>query len=236
MHHMSRGGADWPWLHVAVDARTHDLKNGLAVAPQSSKILALVEGVAALLSSRGEILPRPGLSRHRLASVGIAPDARFVVLHTGARIAFSRWPYFAELCAELMRHTDRTVALIDEDGHAHNHLPAALQGAPRLILIAARLAIDDFDALLTFCDVFVGNDSGPKHLAALRGAEVVSIHSARINWSEWGQEQTGVTISRRVPCAGCALFHDADECGRDYVCVTGIAPHEVCAAVLARLT
>ena len=74
-----------------------------------------------------------------------------------------------------------------------------LRGSDRLLVIDQRLPFDDLDALLSFATVFVGNDSGPKHLAALRGTPVVSIHCARIGWAEWGQEQSGVVISRRVP-------------------------------------
>ncbi len=101
------------------------------------------------------------------------------------------------------------------------------------------LPFDQFDALLSFCSVFVGNDSGPKHLAALRGAEVVSIHSSRIGWNEWGQEQTGVVISRQVPCAGCSLHYDPEECGQDVACITRITVPEVfreVQALLARKT
>jgi len=89
--------------------------------------------------------------------------------------------------------------------------------------------------LLSFATAFVGNDSGPKHLAALRGTPVVSIHCARISWAEWSQEQTGVVISRRVPCAGCALFHDADECGKGIACISDITVDEVLAATEALL-
>lgn len=105
-----------------------------------------------------------------------------------------------------------------------------LRGSDRLLVIDQRLPFDDLDALLSFATVFVGNDSGPKHLAALRGTPVVSIHCARIGWAEWGQEQSGVVISRRVPCAGCALFHDADECGKGIARVTDIDVAEVLAA------
>ena len=67
-------------------------------------------------------------------------------------------------------------------------------------------------------------------MASLRGAPVVSIHSSRINWSEWGQEQTGVIISRKVPCAGCTIYHDPEDCGKDYACMN-IGLEDVYAAV-----
>jgi ADP-heptose:LPS heptosyltransferase len=110
-------------------------------------------------------------------------------------------------------------------------LPANLSSSDRFHLIDERLPFDTFDALLSFCAVFVGNDSGPKHLAALRGSQVVSIHSARINWNEWGQELTGSIISRKLPCAGCTIFHDSDECGKQFACIVDISVEEVFAAM-----
>ncbi len=81
--------------------------------------------------------------------------------------------------------------------------------------------------------MLVGNDSGPKHLAALRGTNVVTIFTARINWAEWAQEGVGSVVSRRVPCAGCAIFHHGEECGKEFACVRDILPEEVFDAVSA---
>jgi ADP-heptose:LPS heptosyltransferase len=114
-------------------------------------------------------------------------------------------------------------------------LPPALLSSPRFQLIDRRLAFDQFDALLSFCAGFVGNDSGPKHLASLRGANVVSIHLARNNWNEWGQENKGYIVSRRTPCAGCSLHHDPEECGKDFACITHIKVEEVYGALARAL-
>ena len=64
---------------------------------------------------------------------------------------------------------------------------------------------------------------------------MVSLHSSRINWNEWGQELTGSIVSRKVPCAGCAIFHDEDECGKGFTCITRITAEEVFEAVSAWL-
>jgi ADP-heptose:LPS heptosyltransferase len=105
----------------------------------------------------------------------------------------------------------------------------------RIVYLDQTLPFDVFDTFLSFCAVFVGNDSGPKHLASLRGVPVVSLHSSRIGWSEWGQELTGVVISRQVPCAGCSLHHDPEECAQDVACITRITVDEVFREVAAML-
>ena len=218
---------EWPWLSAGFEGNSHDPKNHGEVAPHSTRVLAFVERFGALLGGKVEVIRRPELTRDSLGQYGIAADDRFVVLHAGARIEFSRWPYYQALARLYLQNTDMTVLLITDDPDARGSLSEDLAGSARFRLLDRRLPFDDFDALLSFCSLFVGNDSGPKHLASLRGANVVSIHSARVNWSEWGQELVGSIISRKVPCAGCAIYHDDDECGKDYVCVVNILPQEV---------
>ena len=223
---------DWPWLSAGFEGTTHDPGNGLEIAAQSTKVLALVERLGATLQSRGRIIRRSDLTLDTLKPLGVAPADRYVVLHTGARIAFSRWPYYPELASLLIERTDMKVVLITEDASLIKGLSEPLLSSERFRLIDMPLAFDTFDTLLSFCAVFVGNDSGPKHLAALRGSQVVSIHSARINWNEWGQEIMGSIVSRRVPCAGCAILHDSDECGKDFACIADIGVKEVFAEVI----
>lgn len=219
-----------PWLDGGISGHVRDPRNVGDAAPQSGRVLALVERLGTLFATGAQVIPRPELRRERLAALGLAPHDRFIVLHAGARVAFSRWPGFPDLArAWLDRHAGKVV-LLTEGADLAATLPPDLRSADRLLVIDHHLPFDDLDTLLSFATAFVGNDSGPKHLAALRGTPVVSIHCARIGWAEWGQEQTGVVISRRVPCAGCALFHDADECGKGIACVTDVDVAEVLAA------
>ena len=224
-----------PWLGGGISGSVRDPRGPGDAAPQSGRVLALVERLGTLFGTGADIIPRPELRRERLAVLGLDPDEPFVVLHTGARVAFSRWAGFPDLArAWLGRHAGKVVLLTEGTDVAATLLPD-LRADGRLVVVDHRLAFDDLDALLSFATLFVGNDSGPKHLAALRGTPVVSIHSARISWAEWSQEQTGVVISRRVPCAGCALFHDADECGKGVACIADISVAEVLAAAEALL-
>lgn len=227
------GGEDWPWLSADVMFHTHDRWNAMDNTPHSSKVLAVVETLGALLKTTAPVIRRPDLSRGLLAEHGIAPDDRFAVLHAGARVEFSRWPHYPALAALLLDQSDLKIVMMTEEEGFRAKLPPELTGSDRFQLIDRRLSFDMFDAFISFATVVVGNDSGPKHLAALRGTNVVTLFTARINWSEWGQENVGSIISRRVPCAGCAIFHDAEECGKEFACIVDIAPREVLDAVMA---
>jgi len=221
----------WPYINAGFDLNTYDPVGRSDIMPASSKTLAFIESLGIMMNGAAQVVRRPELSRDRLEKFGIGPDDRYAIVHTGARVIFSRWAHYNELTQRILDQGDCKVIMLSEDPGTRAALPATLTDNPRFQLLDGRLAFDDFDALLSYCAAFVGNDSGPKHLASLRGSNVVSLHTARINWGEWGQEQTGSIISRQVPCAGCHVYHDAEECGKDYVCVAKISVDEVYGAL-----
>lgn len=226
---------DMPGMTVEVAGFTHDRWDNHEIVPHTNKLLGLVEWLAAMMRDAPNIVPRAAEERAgaaaRLAALGVPAGRGFVAMHDGARLRFSRWPGYAELARLLIERTDLAVVMLTDDEDAT--VPAALAASERYRLINRRLGFDDLDRLLAGCAVFVGNDSGPKHLAALRGAPVVSLHMARNNWNEWGQESGGLIMSRKVPCAGCLIHYDPEDCGRDFACIRGIAPEEVFGAVMS---
>jgi ADP-heptose:LPS heptosyltransferase len=220
-----------PGLSIDLTGNTHDRWNFHEMVPHTNKQLGLVEWMGALLRSEPNLVRRADLDPGRLAAFGPLPEARFALLHDGARLPFSRWPFYPDLAQLIIERTDLQVVMLTDDPGLDERLPETLSRSPRFRLIERRLAFDDFDALVSYCAVFVGNDSGPKHLASLRGAKVVSLHMARNNWNEWGQENGGYIISRKLPCAGCLIHYEPEDCGKDHVCIRGIRPDEVFAAV-----
>ena len=215
---------DFSYLDLGFEAASHDPINGSECVPATAKILAMVEWLGIAMHGAPLTVQPTTQSRDTLASFGLAHQ-RYAVLHGGARLAFTRWPYFVELARLITSNTDLHVVLMGEA------VPGQDRANERLHVMPGELDFETFDALISFCSVFVGNDSGPKHLAALRGIPTVGIHCARNNWNEWGHETAGLIISRRIPCAGCQIQHDAEDCGKAIACVTNIRPEEVYAAV-----
>ncbi len=225
-------GSDYHWLSADFALNTRDPLDRLDVVPHSRKVLALVETLGAIVRDSFETVVRTDLPRDRLERFGLERREKYVVLHMGARIPFSRWPGFARLAAMLLERTDLKVVMMTEDGNVRTSLNKELLASDRFLLLDQRLAFDDFDAFVSYATVLVGNDSGPKHLASLRGTPAITLHMARINWSTWGQEGSGMIISRRVPCAGCDIFHEGEDCGKDFACIRDIRPEEVFGAVM----
>lgn len=223
------------WMTLGIGMSTHDPKSHNDMMRHSARTRLLIEAFAVWLDSGAAALPRGDLDRASLAKYGVEMEDDFIVLHMGARIKFTRWHSFRELAERLLVETRHKIILMSDEPMTQEFLDFVATDPKRLIATVGKMPFDDFDAFLSFCDVFVGNDSGPKHLAALRGTNVVSIHSSRISWSEWGQEISGVILSRRVPCAGCSIHHDPEECAKDVACVRLITVDEVLREVLALL-
>jgi len=221
-----------PWLSAFYEGWMVDPINGRQAVPITVKTLGLVEWFGAILSNPSKIIRRQDLTWDRLAPYGLAAGDRFAVLHTGARLKFSQWPHYDKLASMILDKTDLKVVLMTDDPLMRSRLASELAACDRFQLLDKRLPFDDFDAFLSFCTVFVGNDSGPGHLASLRGANVVNLFLARQNWNEWGHENNGYIISRRVPCAGCNIYYDPEECGKGFACITNITPEEVFQTVM----
>jgi ADP-heptose:LPS heptosyltransferase len=218
-----------PWLDAGLDFNAHDPVNNIEIVPPSRKMVLLVEGLAAMRTEQTK--PIPNSDRTGLTEMGLGPKERYAVIHAGARLAYSRWPHFDLLTRMLLERTDLKIVLFSDDPDTAREAAAEGGHSARLHVITGQIPFARFDSLLAHCAVFIGNDSGPKHLAALRGSPVVSLHMARLNWSEWGQEMTGRIISRRVPCAGCAIGTQGEDCGKDFACLRHITPEEVFGAV-----
>jgi ADP-heptose:LPS heptosyltransferase len=219
----------FPHLTVDVTGSSRDPWNGIENVPHTNMAMGLVEWLNVMMRSEVNLLRRDDLSPEMLAAFGLAPDARYVVLHAGGRWQFSRWPHYIALAEMLVAQTDLQIVFMTSDPADIAVLPDALAHSDRFQVVQRRLAFDELDALLSYCSLFIGDDSGVKHLAGMRGAKVIGIQNARNNWSEWGQDMGGYIVTRKVPCAGCLIqnYPESDECGRDFVCITAIRPDEI---------
>jgi ADP-heptose:LPS heptosyltransferase len=184
--------------------------------------------LGAMMRTEDNIVRRP-LDRALIADLEIPETADYIVLHAGGRWDFSQWPHYPALVDLLLAKTDLTVVLLANDGKLLDRISPEVAASDRFRFVARRLNFDSLDALVSLAAVFVGDDSGVKHLAALRGTKVIGIQNARNNWAEWGHENEGYIMTRKLPCAGCQIQHypESLDCGRDFICITGIKPEEV---------
>jgi ADP-heptose:LPS heptosyltransferase len=186
-------------------------------------MLMVQAAILALRPDYAHISPSPN-SIIYLKEYNILPK-NYIVVHSGARNLLARWPQenFMALATKIADHGENVVFFADEELSSPL---AANFNLNRIQVFCGGMSYEQFDAIISHARVYIGNDTGPKHLAAMRNVPVVSIHAARSNWSEWGQVDSGCIISRRVPCAGCGI-ETKNECGRDLACLNNISVEEV---------
>lgn len=91
-------------------------------------------------------------------------------------------------------------------------------------IAAGELNVRQSAAALSFCRLFVGNDTGTMHLAAAVGTKTVIAFAAQDYPGRWYPYGAGHTVLREaVQCEGCMLR----VCDKDNLCLTSISVERV---------
>lgn len=143
---------------------------------------------------RAQVFPQPdaidSVSR-MLAEKGIAAGEPYAVLQPGARLVSMRWPAgkFAEIARWLLE--SHGIASVVNLGPRDHEIAALIRSELReRAAILDTLDARQLIALLAGARIFVGNDSGPAHIAAAaeRACVVVFGGTSPVQWSPWQAE------------------------------------------------
>lgn len=216
------------YLDFGISVRSRDKVNLLEKVSHAKTVSMLIEAMAIAAQPAMQNVPSVELGAAILSGYGLE-HGKYVVLHTGSRHPINRWPLqqYVELARRLLEKTILQVVMFFDDADSKSKV--ASQIVQDGLHLCDKMPPASFDAILSSAGLVIANDSGPKHLAAVRGVPTVSLHVGRLNWNEWGQDGSGVIVSKRVPCAGCAL-NDVVLCGKEALCLTSITVEEVLTA------
>lgn len=154
-------------------------------------------------SSPAPVLKVPGpvqaAADAHLRALGLTPETTLVALHPSARQAVRRWPLerFTEIAGDLSKIPNtRVVVFVDPDGYGES---LASTGATCI-----RASLPALPAYLSRCTLFIGNDTGPAHIAAAVGCTTVTIFGpGAIEWFRpYGEGQHVIAIEP-MPCRPC---------------------------------
>lgn len=147
--------------------------------------------------------------RKMLADKGIQPGEAYAVMRPGASLPNKRWP--AERFAEIARwlreaHGMATVVNLGPGDEAiaeevkRQFAPAVKSGSGAIV---EGLDLRGLIALLAGSSLFVGNDTGPTHIAAALGKRCVVVFGASDSkvWSPWKAEHR--VVENAYPCQQC---------------------------------
>ena len=171
-----------------------------------------------------------------LTGAGLDPDAPLAVIHPGATDPRRRWPAagFAEVCATLADQGAQVVLV----GTAEDRglVSAVRARAPQATDLAGALSFEALVGLMSTAVVMVGNDSGPRHLAAAVGTPSVSVYwfGNVINAGpvERGKHRVHLSWTTRCPvcAAGCVGDPAPRGCAHQTSFVADVPAAAVCAS------
>ena len=112
---------------------------------------------------------------------------------------------------------------------------AAALPSDQCVNAVGKLDISDVPLALATVDVFIGNDTGTTHMAALMGIPTINIFSGVVDINVWhARGPNVVTLYAPVPCAPCRLG-SARDCSYGRVCLTSISEDDVVRNALSLL-
>jgi ADP-heptose:LPS heptosyltransferase/GT2 family glycosyltransferase len=221
----------FPWLDIALqwelDPATIRKRHHV-----SDDLVRLVDAVAHAGSAHEATLALPtGEQKSAPASPARRAHSKLVCVHPGVGSPIRQWPagHFAELIDLLVAAHHVDIVLIgspDEADIAAEVIAKVLQPAA-VRSVVGEVPLAELPHLLAKAALFIGNNSGPHHLAAALGVPTVGIHSGTVDAREWGPVgPRAVAIRRNMVCSPCYLS-DAKDCWRGLACLTELRPEEV---------
>jgi ADP-heptose:LPS heptosyltransferase len=221
----------FPWLDVALEW-DEDVPLRAKHGHVADDLVALVDAVAAHSDeSRISVQKSPAttlsLPRARQRMLFSSP---LICIHAAAGSAMRQWPLenFGQLIELLLDLGDYNVALIggpDEKAVAQEVLVSStglgrLSGrSKRIFDLTGCLRLEELPALFGRSALFVGNNSGPQHMAAAVGIPTIGIHSGVVDAKEWGPlGPRAVAVRKDMACSPCFLEF-AEHCQRGLACL-----------------
>ncbi len=226
----------FPWLDVAL-AWEGDRRLENKHAHISERLLALVAATAAACRELPPVELGPPTDPRTVPALGRLGDAflsrPLVCVHPGVGNPVRQWAAasFAALIDLLVAEAGMHVVLVgggDELAVAQDVM-ARVTAKDAVTSLVGSVKLADLAPVMQACALFVGNNSGPKHIAAAAGVPTVGIHSGVVDAQEWAPlGGAAVALQRRMVCGPCYIEF-ASDCPRALACLTGIRPRDVLA-------
>ncbi|MCM8763262.1 MAG: glycosyltransferase family 9 protein, partial [Candidatus Omnitrophica bacterium] len=131
-----------------------------------------------------------------------------IVIHPGARQEYIRWKKegFAKVSDELIKQYNAKIILIGSSNESNlvGEIASLMKQRP---ILAIGLKLTVLVSLIKRCHLFIGNSTGPMHLAAALKVPVVAIFGnihpldSYQEWGPWGENH--IVVSKNLRCKNC---------------------------------
>ena len=233
-------GGEHDWLDV-----TEEWEGDAPLVPKrahvADELLGLIEAVSIACESDRTVIvgtaTRKAAFDAMTTSITMAGitrglfDRRYVCIHPAAGNSARQWPtsHFAGLIDLLIEYCNVNVALLGAEAEQEvaEEVFEQIARKDRVWSLVGKTGMRDVPTVIGASCLFVGNNSGPHHIAAALGVPTVGVHSSVVDAVEWGPlGPNSVAIRRQMSCGPCYLPSAAD-CHRRLACLRGLRPVEV---------
>lgn len=162
--------------------------------------------------------------------------APWVAIHPGAGAAVKQWPveHWAAVAAALRRQRQAQIVLTG--GPAERELTAGIaRQLPFEVLdLAGQTTFGQLAAIYRACDLVLGSDSGPLHLAVATGAKTVHLYGPvpTAKFGPWGDPARNVVLVSSFTCVPCDRLDWPAHVLPLHQCMAAIQPQQVIDAAL----
>jgi heptosyltransferase-2/heptosyltransferase-3 len=162
-----------------------------------------------------------------------------IAIHPGAGAAVKQWPVeqWAAVAEALRAEAGAIFALTGGPGERHLTEGIAQRLSAPHANLAGETSFGQLAAVYAQCDLALGSDSGPMHLAVAAGARTVHLYGPvpAAKFGPWGDPERNVVLNSPFLCAPCDRLDWSDAALPLHRCVAAIPPQQVIDAALRLL-
>jgi heptosyltransferase-3 len=152
--------------------------------------------------------PMRASAHAQLRRAGIDPAAPYVVLAPTNEFYTKRWlpERYAAVAEQLLAHGYQVVMTGAPTAEQVAQLESVRAAAKRELAALSSLSIGELTALIAESALFVGNDSGPAHMAAALRVPLVVLFgpASSVRWRPW--RARAELVQNYFPCNPCAMY------------------------------
>ena len=171
--------------------------------------------------------PSDSLKRY----LSVSQTDYLVGIHPGAGSSIRQWPisYFAHLADLLIERNSAHVILFGgkEDKTLAAQICDQMHYKNKVVSLAGVISLEEFLAMVRSCHLFIGNNSGPCHIAGVMGVPTLTIFSGQVLPHEWhpiGDKTMSIRVG--LHCAPCYKSL-SEQCPYDLKCLKYLWPEKV---------
>ncbi|MBI3999879.1 MAG: glycosyltransferase family 9 protein, partial [Candidatus Omnitrophica bacterium] len=161
----------------------------------------------------------------KLRAHGVPEKTQLIAIHPEAGYPSKEWEAqnFRTLIEKILMDSQNTVLVFGLS--KARQVADFFSGSGRVINLVGQFSLREMIAALSCCDLFIGNDSGPSHIAQALGIPMVILASGTNEYEKWGVWSKSSTVLKySVPCSPCQLEYCNVE---GHPCMSQISPDQV---------